>query len=57
MVSRQVEDMTHFPFVERELILPKVPTNSSVHEDILDTTNIFQENHLHILDHSVALSQ
>ena len=38
-------------------MLLKVATNSSVHRDILDLVDIFQENPVDISDHNVTISE
>jgi acetolactate synthase-1/3 small subunit len=51
----QVEDLTHLPFAERELMLIKVSGNTAARREILDIGQIFRAECLDLSDHTVTL--
>ncbi|KAF3324005.1 acetolactate synthase small subunit 2 [Carex littledalei] len=51
----EVQDLTHLPFAERELMLIKVAVNTSARRDILDIADIFRAKAIDVSDHTVTL--
>jgi acetolactate synthase-1/3 small subunit len=51
----KVEDLTHLPFAERELMLIKVSGNTAARREILDIGQIFRAECLDLSDHTVTL--
>ncbi|KAG9446925.1 hypothetical protein H6P81_013053 [Aristolochia fimbriata] len=51
----EVQDLTHLPFAERELMLIKIAANTSARRDVLDIANIFRAKAIDVSDHTVTL--
>ncbi|TYJ15121.1 hypothetical protein E1A91_A10G163400v1 [Gossypium mustelinum] len=54
-IDDSVQDLTHLPFAERELMLIKIAVNAAARQDVLDIANIFRANAVDVSGHTITL--